>query len=189
MESLGAALTLAHYSCRMADRTFVGNDKTTHNLCNIDYLRDNLIGLDDLQSGSLVANAQTLAFAYIAERGTLHGGSFKFYRFENSYRRDGAGCARPFDVVEYGVSMFILPFKGKSCPRSVVACNRTGSCINRIIVANYQSVYRERILLACHLLRKLVYFQLDIFCGRVVNTLSFYRIHSQVFQHLHAFAP
>ena len=72
----GAALTLAHYGWRMANRTFVGNDKTPHNLCNIDYLRDNLIGLDDLQSGSLVTNAQTLAFAYIAERGTLHGGSF-----------------------------------------------------------------------------------------------------------------
>lgn len=71
-----AALTLAHYGWRMANRTFVGNDKTPHNLCNIDYLRDNLIGLDDLQSGSLVTNAQTLAFAYIAERGTLHGGSF-----------------------------------------------------------------------------------------------------------------
>ena len=189
MESLRAALTLAHYGWRMANRTFVGNDKTPHNLCNIDYLRDNLIGLDDLQSGSLVANAQTLAFAYIAERGALHGGSFKFYRFENSYRRDGAGCARPFDVVEFCLCMFILPFEGKSCPRSVVACNRTGSCISRIIVANHQSVYRERILLACHLLRKLVYFQLDIFCGRVVNTLTFYRIHSQVFQHLHAFAP
>ncbi len=93
-----------------------GMTKVPHNLCNIDYLRDNLVGLDYLQSGSLVANAQTFAFAYIAERGTLHGGSFQFYRFENSYRRNGAGCARPFDVVEFGLSMFVLPFEGEILP-------------------------------------------------------------------------
>ena len=67
MERFGATLALAHYGWRMADRTFVWNDKGSHHIGNIDYLRDNFVGLDYLQSGSLVANAQTLTFANIAE--------------------------------------------------------------------------------------------------------------------------
>ena len=67
MEGLGTSLAFPDSSCCMANSAFCWDFEDTHGFCYVDNLRDNLVCLDDLQFASLASNAQSLAFAYVAE--------------------------------------------------------------------------------------------------------------------------
>ena len=65
----------------------------------------------------------------------------------------------------------------------------TSSSIGGIIVADDETIYRERILFVGHLSCKGVNFLLNVFGSWLLYSLALYRMKTQFFQPLHSFAP
>ena len=110
MQGLRATgLTDANLRLSVTDGTFVGNLQRPFRPLHLNHLRNNLVGFDDTDFCTLGPNPQSFALTDVAERGTLDGCSFQFDGLEDGNRRDGAGCARPFYLLQNGVGCFILP--------------------------------------------------------------------------------
>jgi len=189
VQRLGAALALPHFRLGVAYGAFLRNLEHSQSLCDSDYLRYDLVGLDHLQFAALAPDAESLALAHVAERRSLHGGSFQFHGLEHSHGGDGVGGARPLDVVKLGVGVLVLPLEGISRTGGVVSRHGACGCVFRVVVANHESIHREWVRLAGHLGSEDVYFLLDDFCRGILDALSLHGVESQVFEHLHPLAP
>ena len=92
-------------------------------------------------------------------------------------------------MVEFGISVLILPFEGVTGSCCMMTCYGTSSSIGGVIVADDETIYRERILFVGHLSCKRINFLLDVIGSWLLDVLALYRMKTQLFQPLHSFAP
>ena len=92
-------------------------------------------------------------------------------------------------MVEFGIGVLILPFEGVTGSCCMMTCYGTSSCIGGVIVADDETINRERILFVGHLSCKSINFLLDVIRSWLLYFLTFYRMKTLFFQPLHSFAP
>ena len=184
-----AGLTAHHLGGGATYWTDMRNEQMAHLSPHVDDLRNDLVGLDDLQFGTLVTDAQSLALADVAQRGTLDGGALELYGAEHRHGRDGGCRTAPLDVVELGQRTLVLPFEGHARPRGVVSRHRARLRIVGVVEGDDQSVNGVGVTAVGHLLCPTVDHGLYVLHRRLVDTLVVHRAQSVAGEPVHALSP
>ena len=175
VQSLRTAFGRRDFGRRPADRANGWNLKVPNLLCHFDDFRNDLIGLDDRNLGPRAADAEPLAFGDVAERRALDERTFQLDGAEDRHRGDRSDRAGPLNRLEGRLRRLVLPLERKARARRVVSGHRSRLRIGRVVVADDESVNRERIVLRRHLHGPAVDGRLNRLRRRHVETLAFDR--------------